>query len=161
MVPLRTRKHCSLPLPVRGTNIAAVNFTCDIRLRSGSQLQRSLLGGCTMTMMIMTNKTKTLTGICPESSSSLIPKNSAYTSSTSSFPVFNMDACSNNKNHEQQQQQQRVISGFRREALRAITQQVVVTSYRCFGTTYRSNRTDMRRIGCPETSVRNYHHNAA
>ena len=32
-----------------------------------------------------------------------------------------------------------------------IMQQVVVISYRCFGTTYRPG-------GCPKTSVRNYHY---
>ena len=33
----------------------------------------------------------------------------------------------------------------------------MVVSYRRFGTTYRSHLQGMGPIGCPETSVRNYH----
>jgi hypothetical protein len=44
-----------------------------------------------------------------------------------------------------------------------ITQRVLVVPYRRFGTTYQSHLQDswhlrMEPVGCPETSVRNYHH---
>ena len=37
------------------------------------------------------------------------------------------------------------------------TQRVVVITYRRFGTKYRSHFQGSRPIGCPETSVMNYH----
>jgi len=47
----------------------------------------------------------------------------------------------------------------------AITQPLVVISYRRFGTTYRFHperlrirKMEMEPIGCPETSLRNYHY---
>ena len=42
---------------------------------------------------------------------------------------------------------------FRPASFNIITRRVEIISYRSFGTAYK-----MRPIGCPETSVRNYHY---